>query len=116
MSVTTSSALIRYEDELKRRLQKLSRTYDLTTMKIFIVVECLGDARVCSTYNPEKRNKLDTFLLRKEACRLDVQKHEKNRQNYMEFLSRLGLGKGDVINLLIIVHKMNLQSFCYKLW
>lgn len=89
MSVTTSSALIRYEDELKRRLQKLSRTYDLTTMKIFVVVECLGDSRVCSTYNPEKRSNWDHFLVRKEACRLDLNKHEKNRQNYVEFLTNI---------------------------
>jgi hypothetical protein len=61
MSVT-NSVLMRYEDEFKRRLQKLSRTYDLTTMKIFIVVECLGDSRVCSTYNPEKRGNWDAFL------------------------------------------------------
>lgn len=88
MSVTTSS-VIRYEDELKRRLQKLSRTYDLTTMKIFIVVECLGDGRVCSTYNPEKRNKWDSFLRRREACRLDLDKHEKNRQDYTEFLTNI---------------------------
>lgn len=88
MSVT-NSVLMRYEDEFKRRLQKLSRTYDLTTMKIFIVVECLGDSRVCSTYNPEKRGNWDTFLLRKEACRLDLSKHEKNRQNYIEFLTNI---------------------------
>lgn len=84
-----SSNLVRQEDELKRRLQKLSRTYDLTTMKIFIVVESLSDSRVCSTYNPEKRNKWDTFLLRKEACRLDLNKHEKNKQNYHEFLTNI---------------------------
>ena len=42
-------SLIRYDDELKRRLEKLSRTYDLTTMKIFICVECLGMA-IIETY------------------------------------------------------------------
>lgn len=39
---TSTTSLIRYDDEIKRRLEKLSRTYDLTTMKIFIAVECLG--------------------------------------------------------------------------
>ena len=43
---TSTTSLIRYDDEIKRRLEKLSRTYDLTTMKIFIAVECLGECNV----------------------------------------------------------------------
>ena len=42
VSIPSAASMIRYDDELKRRLEKLSRTYDLTTMKIFICVECLG--------------------------------------------------------------------------
>ena len=43
VSIPSATSMIRYDDELKRRLEKLSRTYDLTTMKIFICVECLGE-------------------------------------------------------------------------
>lgn len=87
MSLTTS--LIRYDNELKRRLEKLARTYDLTTMKIFIAVECLGEELVMSTYNSAKKARWEPFLNRKEACRLDLQKHEKNRNHYMEFLKNV---------------------------
>ena len=85
MSIASSS-LIRYEDELKRRLEKLSRVYDFGTMKIFMAVECLGEEKVCSTFDAAKRVKWDTFLTRKEACRLDLQKHEKIRLKYQDFL------------------------------
>ncbi|XP_053396778.1 uncharacterized protein LOC128556274 [Mercenaria mercenaria] len=87
MSSTTS--LIRYDDELKRRLEKLSRTYDLTTMKIFIAVECLGEELVTCTYNAGRKSRWETFLQRKEACRLDLHKHEKNRSRYREFLKNV---------------------------
>ncbi|KAK3577452.1 hypothetical protein CHS0354_032303 [Potamilus streckersoni] len=86
MSASSASTFIRYEDELKRRLEKLSRTYDLATMKIFITVECLGEELVTSTYNAARKGKWETFLQRKEACRLDLNKHEKNRERYKEFL------------------------------
>ena len=39
------------DEELKRRLEKLSRSYDLTTMKIFMTVEALGENNVYSTYD-----------------------------------------------------------------
>ncbi|KAL4233221.1 hypothetical protein ACF0H5_007905 [Mactra antiquata] len=84
--MSSTRSLIRYEDELKRRLEKLARTYDLTTMKIFIVVECLGEDLVTCTYNAAKKSRWETFLQRKEACRLDLHKHEKNRSKYREFL------------------------------
>lgn len=87
MSSTVS--LIRYEDELKRRLEKLSRTYDLTTMKIFIAVECLGEELVTCTYNSSKKSRWESFLQRKEACRLDLHKHERNRTWYREFLKNV---------------------------
>ncbi|XP_069142724.1 uncharacterized protein [Argopecten irradians] len=86
MSVASTNSLIRYEDELRRRLEKLSRTYDLTTMKIFMVVECVGEEMVCSTYSPEQRVRWESFLNRKEACRLDLSKHVKNRTRYQDFL------------------------------
>ncbi|KAK3098998.1 hypothetical protein FSP39_025135 [Pinctada imbricata] len=88
MSVSSSS-FIRYDDELKRRLEKLSRVYDFGTMKIFMTVECLGEDRVSCTYNPDKRSKWDSFLSRMEACRLDLQKHEKIRFKYQDFLTNI---------------------------
>lgn len=87
MSIMGSS-ILRYEDEIKKRLEKLSRIYDFSTMKIFMTVESLGEDKVCATYNPAKRECWDTFLLRKEACRLDLNKHEKIRQKYQDFLHR----------------------------
>ncbi|WAR08850.1 hypothetical protein MAR_018808 [Mya arenaria] len=87
MSSTTS--LIRYDDEIKRRLEKLSRTYDLTTMKIFIAVECLGEELVTCTYNATKKGRWEAFLQRREACRLDLHKHEKNKTKYQEFLKNV---------------------------
>lgn len=67
----------------------MSRTYDLTTMKIFIAVECLGEELVTCTYNANKKARWETFLQRKEACRLDLHKHEKNRTRYHEFLKNV---------------------------
>lgn len=58
-------------------------------MKIFMTVESLGEDRVCATYNPDKRECWDTFLIRKEACRLDLNKHEKIRQKYQDFLHKV---------------------------
>jgi len=83
------ASMIRYEDELRRRLEKLSRTYDLTTMKIFIVVECIGEELVCSTFNSDRKIKWETFLNRKEACRFDLSKHEKNKLRYQDFLENV---------------------------
>ncbi|XP_061177102.1 uncharacterized protein LOC133185829 [Saccostrea echinata] len=85
MSVIGSS-ILRYDDELKRRLEKLSRIYDFSTMKIFMTVEALGEDRVCATYNPSRRDCWESFLNRKEACRLDLNKHEKIRVKYQDFL------------------------------
>lgn len=87
--ISSTTSLIRYDDELKRRLEKLSRTYDLTTMKIFIAVECLGEELVTSTYNAGRKPRWESFLQRKEACRLDLHKHEKNRSRYREFLKNV---------------------------
>ncbi|OWF44995.1 uncharacterized protein LOC110457565 isoform X2 [Mizuhopecten yessoensis] len=89
MSVASANTLIRYEDELRRRLEKLSRTYDLTTMKIFVVVECVGEELVCSTYSPDQRDRWGSFLARREACRLDLSKHVKNRSRYQDFLQNV---------------------------
>ncbi|XP_048771062.1 uncharacterized protein LOC125677132 [Ostrea edulis] len=85
MSIMGSSVL-HYEDELKRRLEKLSRIYDFSTMKIFMTVESLGEDRVCATYDPTRRDCWESFLNRKEACRLDLSKHEKIRLKYQDFL------------------------------
>jgi hypothetical protein len=85
--MSLASSLIRYDDELKRRLEKLSRTYDLTTMKIFVAVECVGEQLVCGTYDKAKTPKWEVFLARAEACRLDLSKHEKNKEKYHEFVS-----------------------------
>lgn len=87
MSLTTS--LLRYDSELKRRLEKLSKTYDLTTMKIFIAVECLGEDLVTCTYNSAEKSRWESFLQRKEACRIDLQKDENKRQSYLEFLKNV---------------------------
>ncbi|XP_005091195.1 uncharacterized protein LOC101851849 [Aplysia californica] len=78
------------DDELKRRLEKLSRSYDLTTMKIFMTVEALGEANVYSTYDLEKKVKWDPFLTRREACRLDLTHHDKTREKYQHFLNTVG--------------------------
>ncbi|XP_046361953.1 uncharacterized protein LOC124139026 [Haliotis rufescens] len=84
MALMSSKGL--HEDELIKRLEKLSRNYDLATMKIFIAVESLGESLVYSTYNNERRNKWEFFLTRKEACRLDLNRHEKTREKYKQFL------------------------------
>ena len=47
-----SEAALRYNNELRMRLDKLSRTYDLTTMKIFMTVEAMGENNVYSVYDP----------------------------------------------------------------
>ena len=86
MALNSARGLMHYEDELKRRLEKLSRNYDLATMKIFIAVETLGESLVYSTYNPERKNKWEFFLTRREACRLDLNRHEKTREKYQHFL------------------------------
>lgn len=89
VSIPSATSMIRYDDELKRRLEKLSRTYDLTTMKIFICVECLGEELVTCTYNSARKTRWESFLQRKEACRLDLNKHEKNKVRYSEFLQHV---------------------------
>lgn len=89
VSIPSATSMIRYDDELKRRLEKLSRTYDLTTMKIFICVECLGEELVTCTYSVAKKARWESFLQRKEACRLDLNKHEKNKVRYSEFLKHV---------------------------
>lgn len=89
VSIPSATSMIRYDDELKRRLEKLSRTYDLTTMKIFICVECLGEELVTCTYNSDRKSRWESFLQRKEACRLDLNKHEKNKVRYSEFLQHV---------------------------
>lgn len=85
-----SEAGRRYSHELRMRLDKLSRTYDLTTMKIFMTVEALGDSNVYSIYDPEKRLNWEVFLVRREACRLDLTRHEKTRDRYEQFLASVG--------------------------
>ncbi|RUS90444.1 hypothetical protein EGW08_001785 [Elysia chlorotica] len=85
-----SEAALRYNNELRMRLDKLSRTYDLTTMKIFMAVEAMGENNVYSVYDPEKRSNWDVFLVRREACRLDLTRHEKTRERYDHFLSSVG--------------------------
>ncbi len=81
-----SSQMLKSDDDLDKRLEKLSRNYDLPTMKIFIAVESLGENLVYSTYNNERRNKWEFFLTRREACRLDLNRHEKTREKYKQFL------------------------------
>lgn len=44
---------------------------------------------VTCTYNVGKKFRWETFLQRKEACRLDLNKHEKNRTKYGEFLKNV---------------------------
>ena len=41
------------------------------------------------TYNSVKKTRWESFLLRKEACRLDLNKHEKNKSRYSEFLKNV---------------------------
>uniref|UniRef100_A0A2C9LDM1 Uncharacterized protein n=1 Tax=Biomphalaria glabrata TaxID=6526 RepID=A0A2C9LDM1_BIOGL len=123
-------------DDLRLRLEKLSRSYDLATMKIFMAVESLGDNNVYSTYTPvwhhdqtlqkrldklsdeydtetlkvymatlalgqetishvydpaiERRELWETFLIRREACRLDLARHEKLKEKYHQFLTEVG--------------------------
>ncbi|KAK7108656.1 uncharacterized protein [Littorina saxatilis] len=77
-------------EELKKRLEKLSRNYDTDTMKVFLVVESLGEESLRSVYNPERRPKWQSFLQRLEACRLDLTRHEKTRERYQEFLEEVG--------------------------
>ncbi|GFO12342.1 hypothetical protein PoB_003884700 [Plakobranchus ocellatus] len=81
---------LRHDNELRMRLDKLSRTYDLTTMKIFMTVEALGENNVYSVYDPERRSNWESFLVRREACRLDLTRHEKTRERYDHFLSSVG--------------------------
>jgi len=78
------------DEELKRRLEKLSRSYDLTTMKIFMTVEALGESNVYSTYDLEKKSHWGPFLTRREACRLDLAHHDKTREKYLQFLHSVG--------------------------
>lgn len=78
------------DEELKRRLEKLSRNYDLTTMKIFMTVEALGESNVYSTYDLEKKSNWSSFLPRREACRLDLTHHDKTRERYLSFLREVG--------------------------
>lgn len=48
-----------------------------------------GEDLVTCTYNASKKGRWETFLQRKEACRLDLHKHEKNRTKYREFLNNV---------------------------
>ncbi|XP_050390715.1 uncharacterized protein LOC126809891 [Patella vulgata] len=75
-----------YEGELKRRLEKLSRVYDMATMKIFIAVEAVGENLMYNTYSKEKQHRWEFFITRREACRLDLDKHDRTREKYLYFL------------------------------
>lgn len=77
-------------DELRKRLEKLSRHYDVDTMKVFMVVEALSEASLHAVYGAETRVKWQAFLQRHEACRLDLAKHDKTRDKYQHFLTQVG--------------------------
>lgn len=49
----------------------------------------VGEELVTCTYNSTKKPRWESFLQRKEACRLDLHKHEKNRAKYAEFLKNV---------------------------
>lgn len=66
-----------YEDEIKKCFEKLLRIYDFLIMKIFMIVELLGEDRVCVMYNFDKRECWGIFLFWKEVCCLDFNKYEK---------------------------------------
>nr|KAG5703997.1 hypothetical protein BaRGS_032086 [Batillaria attramentaria] len=77
-------------EELKKRLEKLSRHYDVDTMKVFMVVEALGESSLHAVYSPLRRVKWQSFLQRTEACRLDLARHDKTRESYLHFLTEVG--------------------------
>ncbi|KAK7493101.1 hypothetical protein BaRGS_00015622, partial [Batillaria attramentaria] len=88
MSVTSQQRQV--AEELKKRLEKLSRHYDVDTMKVFMVVEALGESSLHAVYSPLRRVKWQSFLQRTEACRLDLARHDKTRESYLHFLTEVG--------------------------
>ena len=76
-------------EELRRRLEKLSRHYDVDTMKVFMVVEALGESSLHAVYSGHSKQKWQSFLRRQEACRLDLARHEKTRERYQQFLTEV---------------------------
>ncbi|KAH9500635.1 hypothetical protein Btru_077168 [Bulinus truncatus] len=77
-----------HDQLLQRRLDKLSDTYDLNTLKIYMTTVALGQDNISHVFDPalERRELWETFLSRKEACRLDLARHEKIREKYENFL------------------------------
>ncbi|KAL8615457.1 hypothetical protein ACOMHN_053793 [Nucella lapillus] len=76
-------------EDLKRRLEKLSRHYDVDTMKVFMVVEGLGEPWLHAVYRAQRKQHWQAFLQRQEACRLDLARHEKTRDSYRHFLTKV---------------------------
>lgn len=75
---------------LHQRLEKLARQYDVETMKVFMVVEALGEKNLHAVYSPDRKLRWQNFLSRQEACRLDLGKHERTRECYHKFLHEVG--------------------------
>ncbi|XP_064595698.1 uncharacterized protein LOC135462215 [Liolophura sinensis] len=83
MSLTTDKGMT--ESMIRRRLEKLVRTCDSLTMKIFITIECFGEDMVNAHYSADRKALWEEFLDRKEACRLDINGHDKLKEKYDNF-------------------------------
>ncbi|XP_076445604.1 uncharacterized protein LOC143283304 [Babylonia areolata] len=77
-------------EDLRRRLEKLCRHYDVDTMKVFMVVEALGEGALHALYGGGQRHHWEAFLRRQEACRLDLTRHDRTRDRYRHFLTKVG--------------------------
>ena len=91
MSLTGHQQPQQETEELRRRLEKLSRNYDVDTMKVFMVVEALGERSLHAVYSEQRKLKWQSFLQRREACRLDLARHETTRERYHQFLNEGGV-------------------------
>lgn len=61
----------------------------METMKVFMVVEALGEDSVHAVYSASCRSKWQSFLSRQEACRLDLSRHDRTRERYQQFLNKV---------------------------
>ncbi|CAL1527201.1 unnamed protein product [Lymnaea stagnalis] len=61
-------------------------------MKVYMTTLALGQDNLTSVYDPsvERKELWESFLIRKEACRLDLTRHEKTREKYHHFLTQIG--------------------------
>lgn len=84
MSLTNGKGMT--ESLIRRRLEKLVRTCDSLTMKIFITIECFGEDMVNAHYSADRKALWEEFLDRREACRLDLNGHVKLKEKYENFI------------------------------